>query len=180
MENLSVIALRGLAREAMLASGARGFMRFAREGNALLVTDAAVRCADGGAALRDALCRAGFVCRSEGALTYVTPCDGLLEQLCEGEGEAVIDWNSPLHPAQALAVRLMREAHAPLDDAGRQLVFCAARALWQPQEKVLAALSDVRALAAIHMREGNRNGFYQAGRLLCNWCQEQTKGEDAR
>jgi len=180
MAGLSVIALRDLAREAMLACGARGFMRFVQSGEGLLVTDAATRCEDGGAALSRALEDAGFDCRSDGRLMRVTPGDVLLERLCAGEGDDGIDWNSPLHPAQAFAARLMREAHAPLEDTGRALVLSAARLLWQPQDKVLAGLENIRAAVAVRMREGNRNGFYQAGRLLCNWCQEQMKGDDAR
>lgn len=177
---MSVTGLRDLAREAMLSSGARGFMRFALEGDALLVTDAAARCADGGAAMREALMAAGFTCQSDGRLTLITPTDALLERLCVGEGYMRIDWDSPLHPAQALGVRLLREEYTPLDESGRRLVLETARLLWQPQDRVLAGLADIRAEVALRLRERNRNGFYQAGRLLCNWCQEQTKGDDAR
>lgn len=180
MAGLSVIALRDLARQAMLSCGARGFMRFAKEGEGLLVTDAAARCEDGGAALYDALEAHGFVCRNGGQLTHVTPDDALLERLCAWEGGTRIDWDSPLHPAQSLAARLMRDTCEPLEDSGRQLVLETARLLWQPQDKVLSGLEDIRVMAAVRLREGNRNGFYQAGRLLCNWCQEQTKGDDAR
>ena len=180
MAGLSVTALRDLARGTMLSCGARGFMRFAKDGDALLVTDAAYRCEDGGDALTAALGEAGFICQSENRLLLITPGDALLERLCLGESDPIIDWDGPLHPAQALAARLMREERTPLDDSGRRLVLNAARLLWQPQDKVLAGLMDIRALAALRMREGNRNGFYQAGRLLCNWCQEQTKGDDAR
>ena len=75
--------LRDLAREAMLACGARGFVRFAREGDALLVCDAASRCEDGGDALFAALSEAGFSCRMEGALLMITPGDALLARLCD-------------------------------------------------------------------------------------------------
>lgn len=177
---MSVTDLRDLAREAMMSSGARGFMRFALEGDALLVTDAAARCADGGMAMRDALMAAGFTCQSDGRLTQIIPTDEMLERLCAGEGDIRIDWDSPLHPAQALAARLMREGYAPLDESGRRLVLDVARLLWQPRDKVLAGLADIRAEAAVRLREQDRNGFYQAGRLLCNWCQEQTKGDNAR
>ena len=56
----------------------------------------------------------------------------------------------------------------------------AARLLWQPQDKVLSGLTELRALAATRLREHDRNGFYQTGRLLANWCLEQEKGDDAR
>lgn len=180
MAGLSVTGLRDLAREAMLSCGARGFMRFAKDGDALLVTDAACRCEDGGAALMQALCTQGFTCQSEDRLLLITPGNALLERLCAGEGEACISWDSPLHPAQALAVRLMREQHTPLDNSGRQLVLLTARLLWQPQDKVLSGLTELRAVAALRLREHNKNGFYQTGRLLANWCLEQEKGDDAR
>lgn len=181
MENLSVTALRDLAREAMLASGARGFMRFAAQGPALIATDAAARCEDGGAALCRALEAAGFVCRMQGALVHITPGDALLMRLCEGDGcICPIDWSSPLHPAQALAARLMREAELPLTQTGRALVLETARLCWQPQQKVLEGLLPLRAQIARMMREKERSGFALAGRLLANWTNEQMKGDDAR
>ena len=54
-----------------------------------------------------------------------------------------------------------------------------ARLLWQPEDRVLAGLADIRALTAVRLREGNRNGFYQTGALLANWCEALKKGEDA-
>lgn len=180
MAHLTVKGLRDLARAAMLHSGARGFMRFAREGDALLVTDAAARCADGGAAMREALGAAGFICRQEGPLTLIAPGEALLARLCESAGELAIDWQSPLHPAQALAARLMREEETQLEGSGCSLVLMAARLLWQPQDKALSGLAELRASAAVRLREHNRNGFYQTGRLLANWCLEQEKGNDAR
>ena len=172
--------LRDLAREAMLACGARGFVRFAREGDALLVCDAASRCKDGGDALFAALSEAGVSCRMEGALLMITPGDALLARLCAGDMPLYTDWDDPLHPAQALALRLVREAAAPLTPSGRMLVLATARLLWQPRERVLAGLPLIRAMAAQRMREGDRNGFYEAGRLLGNWCCEQKKGSDAK
>lgn len=179
MAGMSVPALRDRARAAMLSCGARGFMRFAQEGEGLLVTDAASRCGDGGAALTAALEQAGFACTRDGGLVRITPGDALLERLCASGGELAIDWESPLHPAQALAARLMREAHTPLSGAGRALVLSAARLLWQPEDRVLAGLADIRALAAVRLRTQNRNGFYQTGALLANWCEIRTKGEVA-
>ena len=180
MAHLTVTGLRDLARETMIACGARGFMRFAREGDALLVTDAAARCQDGGEAMREALTLAGFRCRAEGALTLIASGDALLARLCESTGELAMDWESPLHPVQAFAARLMREEETALTDSGCSLVLMAARLLWQPQDKVLSGLTELRALAATRLREHDRNGFYQTGRLLANWCLEQEKGDDAR
>lgn len=180
MAHLTVTGLRDLAREAVFACGGRGFVRFAREGDALLVTDAAARCEDGGEAMRSSLAAAGFICRTEGTLTLITPGDALLARLCQSAGAPAIDWESPLHLAQALAIRLMREEETALTDSGRSLVLTAARLLWQPQDKVLSGLEEIRALAAVRLREHDRNGFYQTGRLLANWCLEQMKEDDAR
>lgn len=180
MESLSVTGLRDLARGAMLESGARGFMRFAPEGGALLVTDAAGRCADGGAAMCAALEAAGFICESRGALTLLTPGDALLARLCAGEQLAQADWDSPLHPAMALALRLMREDAQPLSPAGRALVMDAARLCWQPREKALAGLAALRAQIALRLRAEDRNGLYQTGRLLGSWCMERVREENAR
>ena len=175
---MSAAALRDLAREAMLACGARGFMRFAREGGALLVTDAASRCADGGAALCRALEEAGFICLRQEGLTLLTPGDALLAQLCSREDGAIkIDWTCRLHPAEAFASRLMREADTPMTDAGRAFVLDMARLCWQLEDKVLEGLTPLRAQAARLMREKDRTGFACAGRLLGNWCDERTKEE---
>ena len=178
MESLSVTGLRDLAREAVFSSGARGFVRFAREGGALLVTDAAARCADGGAAMTAALLAAGFSCEREGMLTLLTPGDALLARLCRRmAGEPETDWASPLHPAQSLAVRLMRESELLLTDAGRGFILAAARLCWQPQDKALDGLVQLRAHAALLMRKKDRSGFAPAGRLLANWTDEQMKEE---
>ena len=45
MARVTAVSLRNAAREAMLAAGARGFVRFMDSG-ALLVSDAVRRCAD--------------------------------------------------------------------------------------------------------------------------------------
>lgn len=178
MAILSVTALRDLAREAMLHSGARGFMRFAREGDALLVTDAASRCADGGAALCDALWQAGFACCMQGGLLHIIPGDALLARLCaRNAGDTRVAWDSPLHPAQAFANRLLREADAPLTQQGRRFILETARLCWQAQDQALAGLMPLRAQAARLLREKDRSGFAPAGRLLANWCEEQTKGD---
>jgi len=38
---------------------------------------------------------------------------------------------------------------------------------------VLAQMADIRAEAAVLLREGDRSGFAPAGRLLANWTDEQ-------
>ena len=171
---MNVTDMRNLAREALASCGARGFVRFAPEGGALLVTDAALRCADGGAALADALTAAGFVCRAEGALLALTPGDALLTRLCARPERTVqIDWDGPLHPAQALAAQLMRAPDAALTDAGRALIIETARLLWRPRAQVLAGLPALRARRAALLRERDTTGFAPAGALLANWCDEQ-------
>jgi len=173
MESMNVTEMRNIARCVVMGCGARGFVRFDDRGDCLLVTDAALRCGDGGAALRAALHAAGFVCKSSGALLGINPGDALLERLCARERGITIDWESTLHPAQALAVRLMRSETEALTERGRAFVLRMARALWQPQGRVLAQMADIRAEAAVLLREGDRSGFAPAGRLLANWTDEQ-------
>ena len=178
MESLSVTILRNLARDTVFASGARGFMRFAAEGDVLLLTDAALRCEDGGIALAKALETAGFVCEPAGALLGIIPGDALIARLCAREGGVAIDWESPLHPAQALAARLMRSDSVEIPDMtarGRAFVLRTARMLWQPESRVLAQLSLLRAEAAALLREGDRSGLAPAGRLLANWTEERSE-----
>ena len=167
--------MRNFARGAIADCVARGFVRFDDRGDCLLVTDAALRCGDGGMALRAALHAVGFVCKSSGALLGINPGDALLERLCARERGITIDWESPLHPAQALAVRLMRGETEALTEPGRNFVLRVARVLWQPQGRVLAQLADIRAEAAMLLRAGDRSGFAPAGRLLANWADEQAK-----
>lgn len=171
---MNVTDLRNLARGALASCGVRGFVRFAPDGVALLVTDAALRCEDGGVALCDALSAAGFACRREGALLALTPDDALLAALCARERKTVpIDWDGPLHPVQSLAARLLRADVLPLTDGGRALVIEAARLLWRPPEQVLAGLPGLRARAAALLRERDTSGFAPAGAMLANWCDEQ-------
>lgn len=158
--------LRTLARETMLACGARGFMRFDERGDALLVTDAAARCADGGEALVRALTEAGFSCRRDGALIALTPGGALLERLCEGDGGPGVIWDDASYPALSLAQRLLREARCPLTPDGEALVLLAARLCRRAEEG--DALMPLRAELARRLRRGDRNGFYQTGRLLAN------------
>lgn len=171
---MNVTDLRNLAREALAACGARGFVRFVPEGGALLVTDAASRCADGGAALCGALAAAGFSCCGEGALLALTPDDALLAALCARTERTVrIDWDGPLHPAQALAAQLLRADALPFTDGGRTLVVETARLLWRPRPQVLAGLPALRAWRAALLRKRDASGFAPAGALLANWCDEQ-------
>ena len=171
---MNVTDLRNLAREALAACWARGFVRIAPAGGALLVTDAASRCADGGTALRGALAAAGFACRGAGGLLALTPDDALLATLCARTERAVrIDWDGPLHPAQALAAQLLRADAMLLTDGGRALVVEMARLLWRPRPQVLAGLPALRARRAALLRERDASGFAPAGALLANWCDEQ-------
>ena len=175
---MNVTELRDLARRTLADCGARGFVRFVPEGRALLATDAAQRCADGGAALVAALERAGFSCTAQGGLVLLTPGDALLMRLCAREGgEASVDWSSPLHPVQALAARLLRAPAAPLSDGGRALVIEAARLLWHPAPQVLSGMASLRARAAALLWQGDTSGFAPAGALLANWYGEQAREE---
>lgn len=172
---MNVTLLRDRARGVLDEQGARGFVRFAAEGP-LLVTDAATRCADGGLALVDGLTRAGFACCDAGGLLGLTPDGALLAHLCARQTRSVaIDWDGPLHPAQALAARLLRAPDAsPMTDAGRALCVETARLLWRSEAQVLAGLLPLRARVAALLRARDTTGFACAGALLANWCDERT------
>ena len=163
-----VTALRSEAREEILAAGGRGFVRFLAEGDALLVSDAPRR---GGAdALTDALCAGGYEAAERGGLLYITPGTERLLALCKSQpGEIAVDWESPLYEAQALAARLLGEKALELDGGGKRLVLETARLLWQPKEKVRLGLPALRARIAVRLREKQRSGLHEAGRLLCGW-----------
>lgn len=178
---MRVTDLRDLVRQTILDSGARGFVRFAPGGNALLVTDAPGRCADGGALLLREMERAGFSCWMDGVLGYILPGDALLGALCERKDDHTpVDWSDPLHPAQALANRLLREAKTALTEHGRALLMETARLLWQPQAQVMAGLDTIRARVAAMLREGERSGLFEAGALLANWCEDQAAQQPTR
>lgn len=171
-----VTALRDAAREAILAAGGRGFVRFGAEGNALLVSDAIRRCAEDeqAAAMVRALREAGFDCEVQNGLLMITPGDARLLALCMAQpGAPDMDWNGSLWEAQALCARLTREAPLPLDGGGRRLVVETARLLWQPKDKAVAGLASLRARIAVRLREGEKSGLYEAGRLLGGWLGEQ-------
>jgi len=153
-------------------------MRFAEEGNSLLVCDAAARCEDHGEALCAALREAGFLCRRDGALLCLVPNDALLERLCEQAAAPQVDWASELYPVQAFAARLLREERAEMTESGRAFVLQTARLLWRPAPQVLRGIAALRAQAAVLLREGDRTGFARAGAMLCNWTIDQ-KGDNA-
>lgn len=166
-----VTVLRDEARAAILSAGGRGFVRFAAEGDALLLSDANRR-GDAKTLVR-ALEDAGFGCEIWDGLLYITPGDAQLMRLCATQPqEMTVDWESPLFEAMALVAHLLREDQMPLDEGGRGLVMKTARLLWQMESKVLAGLPDLRAMIAVRLREGKRSGLHEAGRLLCGWIRE--------
>ena len=174
MAGVTALRLRSRAREAMLAAGGRGFVRFLPAGGALLATDAIRRCKDEAsrAALTDALAQAGFVCVLRGGLLELTPTDDELAGLDGGE-RLETDWESPLHPAQALAVRFLAKKRQPLTAAGRQLVMETLRLTWQTPDRLLSGLPALRAQAAVMQRKGDLSGLHEAGVLLREFCERE-------
>lgn len=173
MEGVSV-RVRNMARDALLGAGARGFVRFAPPGGALLITDAPRHCQE--AQKRAAVCAlqaAGFACREEDTLLLLTPEDALLQALCVDCGDVRVCWNGSLCPVQTLAVRLGREDRLPLTPAGRQLVLEVIRLLWREENRVMEGADAIRARAAQMLRTGDRSGFCEAGQLLAAWCHER-------
>lgn len=173
MAGVTAAALRDLARETVRRAGGCGFMRFAPEGGALLATDAPRRCADGAQALIRALEEAGFSCACSGGLLLLSPADALLNAMDAPPGEAPIDWDSPLHPAQALAARWLAAPRAPLTDAGRRLAVETLRLTGQPGRDVLSGLGALRARAAVMLRSHDCSGMRAAGAVLRAWCDAQ-------
>ena len=173
MARVTALSLRDAAREAILAAGGRGFVRFLPSGGALLVTDANRRCADENenAALAGALERAGFDCCACGGLLELTPRDDVLRRIGYDE-EAEIDWSSPLHPVQALGRRWHDREKQPLSAAGRQLILEALRLSWQPAEKAQDGAELLRAQGAVMLRMGDMSGMHEAGAILLDWCDQ--------
>lgn len=169
MARLTPSGLRGLMRDTLFSAGGRGFVRFARSGDGLLVTDALRRVADEAERRRimGALEAVGFVLLPEtDGLLSVLPGDALLARL---DGEAAcseIDWSSPLHPISSLGMRLAARENVPLTEDGRQLVFLALRILWREDAQVLSGLSELRAKAAAMQRKHDVSGFALCGQLL--------------
>lgn len=167
---MSAAGLRSRAREAVIAAGGRGFVRFAPPGCALLATDALRRCTDAQQAKR-LIClleEAGFICRESDGLLWLTPRDEWLR--CEADEAPAVDWESSRCEQMALAVRWAAAQPQKFTSAGRQLVLETLRLLWQPEDKVLAGLDALRAQAAAMLREGDRSGLHEAGRILYDWC----------
>ena len=104
----------------------------------------------------------------------ITPGTQRLLTLCAAQPpQQATNWESPLYQAQALAARLLDEAALPLDEGGKTLVLETARLLWQPREKVLSGLPALRARIAVRLREKERSGLHEAGRLLAGWLSQQ-------
>lgn len=169
MAELMAVRLRNLARRTLVDAGGRGFMRFAEEGNALLVTDAGRRC-DDPVALARALECAGFACSNQDGLLYLTPQDMLLKAVIGAQETPAICWEEMIHPVQALAVRWLSAPETALTQAGRQLVMDTLRLTGAPGKDVLAGLDALRAQAAVMLRSGDRSGMYEAGAVLAQWC----------
>ena len=171
MARVTAVSLRDAARNALLAAGGRGFVRFCDQG-ALLVSDASRRCADDAAKeqLISALAQAGFDCREQDGLLMINPQDALLEAIC-CEGDFAVDWDGALCDVQALAARWLRREKQPMTPAGRQLMLDALRLTWQ--DRMSDGLAHLRAQAAMMQRTGDTSGFCGAGAVLANWCDRQ-------
>lgn len=177
------LLVRALAREAVLGAGGRGFVRYLPPGGALLATDALARAADAAQEKRlmGALTAAGFVCAVQGPLVGLTPTDALLLRVSgEAAQPVMIDWDGPLAPAQALAVRWMKKPRLPLTRAGRVLTMETLRLLWQPEKQVLSGLGGLRALAAQNLRAGDASGAHEAGCCLSAWLEQAAQNEEER
>ncbi|MBQ4266506.1 MAG: hypothetical protein IJB85_13455 [Clostridia bacterium] len=174
MACITAAALRRAAREAMLACGGRGFVRFPDADHALLVTDAIRRCADDAqrSALTAALEEAGFACEVREGLLYLAPQDHWLAQIDCAPARA-IDWSGELHSVRALAMRWLDRERQSLTCAGRQLVLDALRLTWKDRSHVLAGLGGLRAQAAVMQRNADTSGLYEAGAVLLNWCDDE-------
>ena len=177
MARVTAVRLRERAREAMLAAGGHGFVRFLPAGGALLATDAIRRCEDdtSRARLTDALAQAGFVCAVRGGLLEMTPADEALSAP-GGEETIAVCWESPLHPVQALAARFLKNSKQPLTPAGQQLILETLRLTWLAPDRVLSGLPALRAQAAVMLRRGDRSGLHEAGALLKEFCEQEQGG----
>ncbi|MDO4741708.1 MAG: hypothetical protein Q4A66_13655 [Eubacteriales bacterium] len=173
---MAAVTLRTMAREAMLAGGGRGFMRFAPPGDALLVTDALRRCKSEAdrARVTAALEQAGFFCREAEGLLYLTPQDALL---CGAlaPSDAAIDWESGSFAEAAFAARLMRCPAQPMTPAGRRLAMDALRLTGMPGREI--RIDALRAQAAVMLRSGDRSGMHEAGAALMDALKRRTAYE---
>ena len=175
MARVTALSLRTAARETMIAAGGRGFMRFLPPGGALLATDAVRRCESDAQkkAMIDALDASGFDCHDKDGLLTLTPTDELLGEIVCGEGYE-IDWASPMHRAQALGVGWARRKKKALTQDGRQLILEALRLGWQTPKQTKDGLDALRVRAAVMLRRGDDSGFYEAGAVLLDWCDQYT------
>jgi len=179
MARVTALDLRAAAREAMLAAGGRGFMRFLPPGGALLATDANRRCADESerGQLAAAIERAGFVCTEQDGLLALTPADCVLSRIAY-DGGRTMDWDSPLCRTQALGLRWMQKERRVLTQAGRQLILETLRLSWLPPHSAQNGIEALRARGAVMQREGDHSGMHEAGAILLDWC-DQMKGGNA-
>lgn len=179
MARVTAIGLRTAAREAMLGAGGKGFMRFLPPGGALLATDAIRRCSDVAekSVLIAAFEAAGFDCIERNGLLMLTPCGSLLSGISY-DGEKTVDWTSPLHPVQSLALRWLQKERRTLTDDGRQLIGEALRLSWQSPNQVQDGIDALRARSARMQRKNDVSGMFEAGAILLDWC-DQSKGGHA-
>ena len=170
-----VTALRDAARNALLSAGGRGFVRFAPEGSALLVSDANRRCEgrEEAGRLITALRASGFSAWIADGLINIAPDDRLLEALCDAQPESIELSDGELFETAAFAGRLIKNARLPLTGEGRRLTIETARLLWKPKTQMIDGMTALRAQVAAMLRTGERSGMHQAGRLLCGWLKEQ-------
>jgi len=175
MARVTAISLRDAAREAMIAAGGRGFVRFLPPGGALLATDANRRCRDESdkAALCAALACVGFVCAEQDGLLALTPADCMLGEIAY-DGDRPMDWDSELHQAAALGLRWMSKEKRPLTDAGRQLILEALRMSSQRQPST--GVDALRTRGAVMQRTGDISGMHEAGAILLDWCSRSEGG----
>jgi len=176
MARVTAVSLRNAAREAMIAAGGRGFVRFMDSG-ALLVSDAIRRSEDDAAKQRliAAIHQAGFDCRELDGLLMINPTDALLDAIAY-EGDFSVHWSGALCAEQALALRWMKRERQPLTRAGRQLIIDGLRLTWQ--DRISDGLDALRAQAAVLQRKGDTSGFAQAGAVLADWCDRQEGKQD--
>lgn len=171
MARVTAVSLRDSARNALLAAGGRGFVRFCEQG-ALIVSDAIRRCESD--AQRDkmiaSLDRAGFDCREQDGLLLIDPKDQLLEVIAY-DGDFAVDWDGKLCAVQALAVRWLNRKKQPLTAAGRQMIIGGLRLTWQ--DRLKDGLTHLRAQAAEMQRKGDTSGFQETGAVLADWCDRQ-------
>ena len=171
MAAVSAQEIRGKAREAIFASGGRGFVRFLPSGGALLVSDA-LRRAENGDALQDSCRAAGFETEESGGLLLLTPTEETLRALYRPCGLQV-NWEEETAFAAAFAQRLLRKKDVPLTAEGKQLVLETLRLLSQDDAHILRGMDTLRALAALQLRRKDESGLFASGALIAEWYHEK-------